>query len=227
MDRPTQHRLIEPITQDSSDIPLTTHLLSPESKAIVGVLLTTILVLVFFVSIGTSQAFDSEHELNDSMNSQRIALLKPSFGIEVPKAIGGPDAPFIEDGTLHPFVGLTSNAATQVEQDKNGISYYIVQKADTISEIAELFNVSSNTIVWENKLGKSIKTGQELRILPVTGIRHNIKKGDTLGKIAETYEVEKEDITVYNGIDESKLVIGEVIIVPNGAKQKVVKTSRQ
>ena len=178
--------------------------------------------LTLLVSIHSSQAFVEESVPNVHKNSQHMALLTPHFAIEVPKAIGGPDAPYIEEGMMHPYVGLGSAGASQVEQDEDGISYYIVQKGDTISEIAELFNVSSNTIIWENDLGKSIKEGQELRILPVTGIRHKVSKGDTISKIAQTYDVENEDITIYNGIDESKLVVGEKIIVPNGAKQKVV-----
>src|SRR5690606_27118484 len=68
-------------------------------------------------------------------------------------------------------------------------------------------------------LGKSIKVGQELRILPVTGIRHKIVKGDTISSIAKKYEVEEEDITVFNRVNESSLVVGATIIVPNGVKK--------
>lgn len=158
-------------------------------------------------------------------NSQQMSLLAPTFAYEIPKATGGPDAPYIEEGMMHPYVGYTSSAVSSVEQDEDGISYYIVQKGDTLSEIAELFNVSSNTIKWENDLDSSINTGQELRILPVTGIRHKVAKGDTIGSIAKMYEVEEDDITIYNGIDESKLVVGEKIIVPNGVKKVVEKKS--
>jgi len=167
-----------------------------------------------------SQSIRSQEKGGD--NSQQMPLLAPSFAFEVPKAVGGPDAPYIEEGMMHPYVGYTSSATSQVEQDEDGISYYIVQKGDTISEIAELFNVSSNTIAWENNLGSSIKIGQELRILPVTGIRHKVVKGDTIGSIARKYDVESEDITVYNSIDESRLVVGKEIVVPNGVKQAVV-----
>jgi murein DD-endopeptidase MepM/ murein hydrolase activator NlpD len=158
--------------------------------------------------------------LDQQTNSQQMTLLQPRFAVEVPRGTGGPDGPYINDGTLHTYIGFTSKVGS-IEQDEDGISYYIVQKGDTVSEIAELFAVSSNTIIWENNLGKSIKEGQELRILPVSGVRHEVKKGDTISKIAQAYDVETEDITVYNGIDESKLVVGEKIIVPNGVKKKV------
>ena len=72
---------------------------------------------------------------------------------------------------------------------------------------------------WENNLGKTLKVGQELNILPVTGIMHTIKKGDTFAKIASKYEVEIQDITVFNNIDATKLTIGNKIIIPNGVKQ--------
>lgn len=158
-------------------------------------------------------------------NSQRMTLLSSHIAIEIPQAIGGPDAPYIEEATLHPYVGLSSHTVSNVERDGNGISYYIVQKGDTISEIAELFNVSSNTIIWENNLDDTISIGQELRILPVTGIRHEVQKGDTISEIAQTYNVKREDITLFNGINETQLVVGEKIIVPNGVERKVVAKS--
>lgn len=95
---------------------------------------------------------------------------------------------------------------------------YEVQKGDTLSQIAENYNVSTNTIRWENNLsGNKIKVGQQLKILPVTGVRHIIKKGDTLDKIAKKYDAELDDILIYNDLlKEEKLTEGESLIVPNG-----------
>ena len=220
----TSHRLIKPTAQDSTDhIGSTKYIPAATYRKVLGVVCLVSLSFTLFVSDSNSQSIQVVR--NDSNNSQHMTLLQPHFATEVPKAIGGPDAPHIEEGMLHPYVGYTSSASVQVEQDKDGISYYIVQKGDTLSEIAELFNVSSNTIRWENSINSSVKIGQELRILPVTGIRHEIKKGDTISSIANKYDVEEEDITIYNGINESKLVIGEKIIVPNGVKKAAVTTS--
>lgn len=158
------------------------------------------------------------------VNSQRLAVLTPSYALEIPKAIGGPrDLPVNNKlALLSPQVSVSSGNISNdnvVVADVSGIVTYIVQEGDTLSEIAESFDVSINTIRWENDLSKNIKKGQELQILPVTGVRHTIAKGDTFGGIAQLYDVETEDITVFNDIDATKLTPGKKIIIPNGIKR--------
>lgn len=166
----------------------------------------------------------------DTTNSQRVTLLSPNYSLEIPQAIGGPNDIIVHDrlALLSPQVGMTTGSQTisAIEVDPLGIITYVVQKGDTLSEIAEKFDVSVNTIRWENNLGKTLSVGKELRILPVTGVRHTIAKGDTFAKIAKTYDVEVEDITIFNDIDDTKLVVGKKIIVPNGVKKEVVSETR-
>ncbi len=104
------------------------------------------------------------------------------------------------------------------------ISVYTVESGDTVSEIAELFNVSVNTIRWENNIsGQTISVGQKLNILPVTGIKHIVKSGDTLSKITDKYDAELEDVTVFNGILKGdSLKQGDIIFVPNGIIKPIV-----
>lgn len=99
------------------------------------------------------------------------------------------------------------------------ISVYVVREGDTLSQIAEMFSVSVNTIRWANDMtGKStIRPGQTLVILPVTGIRHVVKKGDTLQSVAKKYGGDVNEIISYNGLEEgAALVIGEEIMIPDG-----------
>ena len=112
---------------------------------------------------------------------------------------------------------LTATDTTQ--QIRNKIITYVVQQKDTISEIAEKFDLSTNTILWENKIGPRdfIKPGQELVILPVTGVTHTIKKGDTLNAVATKYKAKSDDILEVNKlVDASELRIGAKIVVPDG-----------
>ncbi len=104
------------------------------------------------------------------------------------------------------------------------INVYTVKEGDTISEIAELFNISINTIRWENNIsGQNISVGQKLNILPVTGVKYIIKSGDTISKIADIHEAETEDIYIFNDITkDSVLKKGDVIFVPNGIIKPVV-----
>ncbi|QQR82256.1 M23 family metallopeptidase [Candidatus Campbellbacteria bacterium] len=105
------------------------------------------------------------------------------------------------------------------------ISTYVVREGDSLSMIADMFNVSINTIRWANNMtGKStIQPGQTLVILPVTGIRHIVKKGDTIQSIAKKYKGDVEEIIQYNGLEEgTALVVASEIIIPDG---EVVVTS--
>lgn len=109
---------------------------------------------------------------------------------------------------------------------------YEVKQGDTVSTIAEKFGVSIDTIRWQNNLASqdSIKVGQILEILPVTGVSHKVNKGDSVYSIAKKYDVDPQVIVNYpfNTFvnDETfELAIGQTIIVPDGVKPEEVQWS--
>lgn len=105
------------------------------------------------------------------------------------------------------------------------IFIYTVRSGDTLSSIAEAFDVSVNTILWANDLpsAKRIAVGQELLILPVSGVRHEVRKGDTVEAIAKRYRSSIEEILRFNGLgSDEPLVLGTVIIVPDGELPQAV-----
>jgi murein DD-endopeptidase MepM/ murein hydrolase activator NlpD len=108
---------------------------------------------------------------------------------------------------------------TQLDDNDNDITEYEVVSGDNLSSIAKQFNISVDTILWANDLNSksSIKVGQKLVILPVSGISYKVKKGDTISALAEKFNVTKRDIVDFNQTDGDKLIIGEKIIIP-GAK---------
>ncbi|MFH0755652.1 MAG: LysM peptidoglycan-binding domain-containing protein, partial [bacterium] len=97
---------------------------------------------------------------------------------------------------------------------------YIIKAGDVISGIAKKFNVSVNTILWENNLQdySIIKPGDELTILPVTGVSHKVGKGETLEKIAKKYKVDVGEILKINELTNDDLKIDQKIIIPGGEK---------
>lgn len=102
---------------------------------------------------------------------------------------------------------------------RDSIITYAVQDKDTISEIAERFNLNTNTILWANNIGPRdfIRPGQELVILPVSGVTHTIARGDTLNAIAARYRAKAEDILEINKLgNASELVVGAKIVIPDG-----------
>ena len=104
------------------------------------------------------------------------------------------------------------------------ISIYVVRPGDTLSEIATLFNVSVNTIAWANNLStRTIREGQTLVILPISGVRHTIVKGDTIAKVAKKYKADAEEIAQYNDLSlDSSLAVGEIILIPDGEITPIV-----
>ncbi|MBX4206377.1 M23 family metallopeptidase [Candidatus Parcubacteria bacterium] len=115
----------------------------------------------------------------------------------------------------------SEDASAFVEKGVSGtgeISTYVVREGDTIGEIAQTFGVSANTIRWANNLsGSVLKVGQELAILPISGVRHTVKSGDTLASIAKKYGASQGDIIAYNGFAaDAKLKVGDEIIIPDG-----------
>jgi len=108
---------------------------------------------------------------------------------------------------------------------RDKIITYTVEKGDTLSSIAKKFGVSDDTIKWENSLtGDGISIGQELDILPVSGIAHKVSSGETVYSIAKKYATDAQKIVdfpfnEFAGNGESfALVTGQILIVPDGVK---------
>ncbi|HBB65259.1 MAG TPA: hypothetical protein DCZ84_01310 [Candidatus Vogelbacteria bacterium] len=152
------------------------------------------------------------------VSSQTISLMEPSPNPN-PPARGGGDTAIVGNALLvnaGPLGAATDITSTPLSDQ---ISLYVVRNGDTLSQIAQMFGVSVNTIVWANDLPRSAKVskGQTLVILPVSGIQHTVLKGDTVQKIAKRYGADSEEIAQFNGIDENHpLIAGQIILVPDG-----------
>jgi len=117
----------------------------------------------------------------------------------------------------------TSNPSTItfLGDQRSGTITYTVQPGDIPSLVAASLGISTNTLLWANDLSPwdYIKPGQELAILPVSGIKHIVKKGETLKKIVDKYKGEIENTIEFNGIPaDGTLAVGEEIIIPDGKK---------
>lgn len=109
---------------------------------------------------------------------------------------------------------------------RTGTEIYIVQAGDTLESIAKKFNISIESIAWENKLSTKavLKPGRELTILPVSGLTHKIQAGDTLNSIAQKYLASVEDVMDFNNIgDPGDIFIGDILIVPFGKQPPAPK----
>ncbi|MCC7436535.1 M23 family metallopeptidase [Candidatus Nomurabacteria bacterium] len=139
-----------------------------------------------------------------------------------------------EDAVIAQVISEEENSTIEEnlvpEDDKPVITTYTVVSGDTLSGIADKFSISTNTLLWANDLTKksTIKVGQKLTILPVSGIVHSVKKGDTLGAIALKYDASTEEIIAFNDLEDSKIKVGMKLIIPDGElpEEKPAQTSK-
>lgn len=103
---------------------------------------------------------------------------------------------------------------TNIEELRNGLLSYKIGEGDNLSSIAANFGISVNTVIWANDIADSslIQPGQEIVILPVSGILHEVAEGETLDSIASDYNVELNKIATFN---DKKLAVGDTVVVPN------------
>lgn len=131
------------------------------------------------------------------------------------------DINIVSDNALAPTTGLAevSDGADNTDLSSDDISVYVVRQGDTISEVANMFGVTANTIRWANdlKVGEKPSPGDVWIILPVTGVKITVAKGDTLKSLAKKYSADVSDIADFNGIaEDAQLAIGDELIIPDG-----------
>lgn len=149
-------------------------------------------------------------------NSQTVPLLSaatnidPSPSPENDLTLVQGEALMAQDNPLPP-----GDIMTQITNPQ--ISVYTVRDGDTLSGIAAMFGVSVNTIIGANDIKNGvIQPGQELIILPITGIVHTVVKGETLAGLAKAYNSDAHDIALYNNLsDGAPLTVGDTVIIPS------------
>ncbi len=187
-------------------------------------------LLVSYVSTDLEETFieavDQNTPINSGADSSSLsarALPGSSTPVEAPTDTG--DIAYNSGSLIKPnipteAVGNAPNTSIQT---------YIVKSGDTLGDIAEKFNISSDTIIWANNLDEKgyLRPGQTLTILPVDGVLYRVKSGDTLQKISNTYDSNVGDVVEQNhlaGADD--IHIGEFLILPDGSPPAPIPQQR-
>ena len=100
---------------------------------------------------------------------------------------------------------------------RGNLLVYRVQSGDTLSGIAAFFGVSLDTLINANPgvRARLIKPGDELNVLPVSGVVYTTQDGDTLESVAAYFNISENQIIQYNqGIDFGNLGMGISLIIP-------------
>ncbi|MDP4031075.1 MAG: M23 family metallopeptidase [Candidatus Beckwithbacteria bacterium] len=121
---------------------------------------------------------------------------------------------------------ITYDTMTSVSvKPRDGLVTYIVEVGDTVSSIAKKFDVSIDTIRWQNDLKSidAIKPGDKLEVPPVTGMVHKVKRGETVHSVAKKYDVDPQQIinwpfNTYGDDETFALAAGQTLVVPDGVK---------
>ena len=158
-------------------------------------------------------------------------LLNAVRSADAQKAIGGGDI-FYEEGVLISTGPIGEDEAKAAKAENGEISVYVVREGDALSQIADMYGVTTNTILWANSLTKAtdIHDGQSLVILPIVGVRHTVLKDQTLGSIVKKYDANLQEVIEYNNLTSAEdITIGDELIIPGGelhtAKPVVAKAT--
>ena len=122
-------------------------------------------------------------------------------------------------GIISPF--NPADVEQPVESARQGITVYTVQAGENLYAIAGKFNVSIETILWQNGLTARsvIRPGDKLEILPASGVVHKVVKNETVGSIAKKYKVDESAIIAANNLfDGHDIKIAQQLVIPGGRK---------
>ena len=133
-----------------------------------------------------------------------------------------------------------TNSPKRIRRD---VLQYTVQSGDTVSGIANEFDVSADSILWANpKLEDNpdmLSLGQVLNIPPVSGVLYTVASGDTVQKIADKFKSAKvpasklvDNIVNFEFNQEHHelkapdyaLTVGQFLMVPDGNKPYIPRT---
>jgi len=184
----------------------------------------------FLADIWRSIANTQEEPVDSFSGIGFSAISLPFLGSRVSLAVpspvlgsGGPD----ENEELTPLLVSQESALVSTKNPlgtlpnplQGAIIIYTVQSGDTPGAIADYFGISLNTLLWANNIRNSnlIKVGDELIILPVSGVKYEVASGDTIESIARKFKGDVGDILGFNGLAPGEILeVGSVIIIPDG-----------
>ncbi|MBV6396326.1 MAG: hypothetical protein HFACDABA_01924 [Anaerolineales bacterium] len=165
----------------------------------------------------------------------RNAQAAPGFA-PVPTANPGGDPASISL-PLPPISGAIPSIGRRIQLDTNipadlpryGLLTYTVQRGDAMSMIAKKYNITTESILYNNKDvlnddPHGLKPGMILAIPPVDGIFYTWKEGDTIEKVAAEFKAEMEAIIEFPGneidlANPDQIQPGTLVMLPGGERE--------
>jgi LysM repeat protein len=182
----------------------------------------------FFSKIFSNQ--DSELSVQKPLQSYSAIDTPLLTTLQNPNPVSGRGGAeiIVEDNVLISTGPVGEDVIAEQKDNFGEIKVYTVREGDSLSRVAEMFGVTTNTIMWANDITRAsnIQPGDTLVILPIVGIRHVVKNGDTISKIAKKYEGDMDEILAYNELSSAnELFVGDTLIIPGGAINAPVRVA--
>ncbi len=126
---------------------------------------------------------------------------------------------------------LNATGLVTLESDKprDSTVEYTVRDGDTLSSIAQKFDVSIDSVKWVNDKvdWQKIKPGEMVSVPPVTGIVYKVRAGDTIYSIAEKFQTNAQGMVdfpfnTFSNDETFQIVAGQTLIVPDGVMPTAV-----
>lgn len=185
--------------------------------------------LLFFIT-QTGESFDEQD--NTTITEGPLAFIPQTNYVnegvlreELP-ALEKPSSPDQDNYLQNQSVLEEPNQDLTLIKPRTKTETYQIQPGDTLGFIARKFNLTLNTLLWENNLtaASRLKPGQILTILPASGVSYKVVKGDTLKKVATRYKISTDQIVDANNLSSNAaLTVGRVLFIPGGAKPTITQ----
>ena len=120
----------------------------------------------------------------------------------------------LDDGTML----LPAAVDLNIADGRTHVQIHVVQKGQTLAQIAKLYNIGLMDVVWSNRLPSTSNpsAGRRLKIPDIKGYVHVVAEHETLKSIASASRVSQSKIMAYNGLRSADVVLGMVLVLPGG-----------
>lgn len=167
---------------------------------------TTVIPVVFVIGASAFNLLFLSHIYQHEPVLGGLASLNETILIEEENAflnlpVAASDEDVIGFVILESAAVLNANSPlSNILPTREGLIIYKVQSGDTLSKIAAAFGISLDTILLANQNIKAnlIRPGQEIIILPISGVLHQVQEGEAPESIAGLYGVDVKEILKFN-----------------------------
>lgn len=114
-------------------------------------------------------------------------------------------------------LGLSESGNEIPEDEPLCYSAYSISQGDSLSKVAERFNVTLDTIVSFNNIknARNLRAGQTLKIPSQSGIVYQAKAGDTVAALAKEYDISGDRIIEANGLFSESIQAEKRLFLPD------------